>query len=65
MIGERGDPHQDGAAFPEQRWGLLQLFFNLEQCAEVVSPEASSEDRRLIRIPASKLPMPHEASKSD
>ena len=40
----RADPHQDGAAFPEQRWGGLQTSPYLEQNVEVESPAANTED---------------------
>ena len=58
MMCWRGDTHQDGSAFPEQRWGNLHPSNVLRSRAR----GASSEDRRPIRIVARKLLTPPGAS---
>ena len=40
-LGVRGYPHQDAAAFLEQRCGPLLPSHYLEQCVEVANPGAS------------------------
>ena len=57
-----GNPHQDGAAFPEQRWGSVQPSLCLEQYVEVTSQRASTKDRLTIRILANMLLTPSGAS---
>ena len=52
---ESGDPHKDGVAFPKQGWGPLQLPLYFEQCADVKSLVASTEEPMPNSIPSGEL----------